>query len=144
MEDPASKAAEFLKEIAAAQSPAELEQIRIKLLGRNGAITALMRGLGQLPAEQRREAGATLNTLRDEVTAALEEAGDRLRRAALANRLAENFARMKQNGVAIDDKPPAEVMTALRTAADASIADWLAKAGPDAKDVFEGYRAKRQ
>src|SRR6266496_3432372 len=88
MEDPASKSAEFLKEIAAAQSPAELEQVRIKLLGRNGAITALMRGLGQLPAEQRREAGARLNMLRDEVTAALEEAGDRLRRAALANRLA--------------------------------------------------------
>src|SRR5437016_10423567 len=87
MEDPASKSDEFLKEIAAAQSPAELEQIRIKLLGRNGAITALMRGLGQLPAEQRRDAGARLNTLRDAVTAALEEAGDRLRRAALSNRL---------------------------------------------------------
>src|SRR4030088_333255 len=87
MEDPASKAAEFLKEIAAAQSPAELEQIRIKLLGRNGAITALMRGLGQLPPEQRREDGTTLNTLRDAVTAAIEEAGDRLRRATLVNLL---------------------------------------------------------
>src|SRR5207245_7137117 len=75
-------------EIAAAQSPDALEQTRIKLLGRNGAITALMRGLGQLPADRRREAGATLNRLRDEVTAALENAGDRLRRAALANRLA--------------------------------------------------------
>jgi TRAP-type C4-dicarboxylate transport system substrate-binding protein len=64
--------------------------------------------------------------------------------AALANRLAENFARMRQNGVTIDDKPPAEVMAALRTAADASIADWLLKAGPDAKAVFEGYRAKRK
>jgi len=92
MEDPVSKAAEFLKEIAAARSPDELEQTRIKLLGRNGAITALMRGLGQLPAAQRREAGARLNTLRDEVTAALEEAGDRLRRAALANRLADERA----------------------------------------------------
>src|SRR5947209_17662187 len=88
MENPASKSDEFLKEIAAAQSPEALEQTRIKLLGRNGAITALMRGLGQLPAEQRRQAGAGLNTLRDTVTAALEEAGDRLRRAALANRLA--------------------------------------------------------
>src|SRR5258707_9073390 len=88
MEDPASKSEEFLSEVAAARSPEELEQIRIKLLGRSGAITALMRGLGQLPAEQRREAGARLNSLRDEVSAALEEAGDRLRRAALDNRLA--------------------------------------------------------
>jgi TRAP-type transport system periplasmic protein len=64
--------------------------------------------------------------------------------AALASRLAENFARMRQNGVVIDDKPPAEVLAALRTAADASIADWLSKADPDARAVFEGYRAKRQ
>jgi phenylalanyl-tRNA synthetase alpha chain len=88
MEDPTAKSAQFLREIADAQSPEELEQVRIKLLGRNGAITSLMRGLGQLPAENRREVGATLNSLRDEVTAALEEAGERLSRAALANRLA--------------------------------------------------------
>jgi TRAP-type C4-dicarboxylate transport system substrate-binding protein len=62
--------------------------------------------------------------------------------AALANRLAENFARMRANGVTIDDKPPAEVMAALRTAADASIADWLSRAGPDAKAIFEAHRAK--
>ena len=88
MENPALKSEELLGEIAAAQSPDELEQVRVKLIGRNGAITLQMRGLGQLPAEQRRSAGAALNSLRDMVTAALEEAGDRLRRAALANRLA--------------------------------------------------------
>jgi TRAP-type C4-dicarboxylate transport system substrate-binding protein len=64
--------------------------------------------------------------------------------SALANRLAENFARMRQNGVVIDDKPPAEVMAALRTAADASITDWLSRAGPDATAVFEAYRAKKK
>lgn len=63
--------------------------------------------------------------------------------AALANRLAENFARMRANGVTIDDKPPAEVMAALKTAADTPIADWLSRAGPDAKAVFEAYREKR-
>ena len=67
MEDPALKSDEFLRAVAAAQSPEELEQTRIKLLGRNGEITALMRGLGQLPAERRRDAGARLNTLRDAV-----------------------------------------------------------------------------
>src|SRR4051812_47320127 len=88
MDDPAAKSAEFLKEIAAARSPDELEQLRIRLLGRNGEITGLMRGLGALPPEQRRDAGARLNALKDEIAAALAEAGDRLRRAALANRLA--------------------------------------------------------
>src|SRR5207249_1011398 len=83
---------EFLKEIAGAQSPEELEQVRIKLLGRNGAITLLMRELGQIPPQQRRDAGAKLNRLKDEIAAALDEAGGRLRRAALSNRLAEERA----------------------------------------------------
>jgi len=88
MEEFAAKSQEFLAEIAAAGSPETLEEVRVRLLGRSGAITLLMRELGRLPAEERREAGARLNRLRDDVTAAIEEAGGKLRRAALANRLA--------------------------------------------------------
>src|SRR5947209_7662688 len=83
---------EFLKEIAAAKSPEALEQVRVKLLGRSGMITSLMRGLGGLPAEQRREVGARLNTLRDEIAAAIAEAAEKLRRAALAERLGQERA----------------------------------------------------
>src|ERR1051325_7353675 len=79
---------EFLKEIAAAQSPDALEQVRVRLLGRNGAITGAMRGLGSLPQEQRREAGAKLNVLRDEIAAAIEARKTDLGRAALAEKLA--------------------------------------------------------
>ncbi len=78
----------LLREVAEAQSPEALEQVRVRLLGRNGVVTAAMRGLGALPAAERRDAGARLNALRDEVAAALEEAAERLRRAALAERLA--------------------------------------------------------
>jgi phenylalanyl-tRNA synthetase alpha chain len=88
MDDIAPSSEQFLKEITAAQSPEELEQVRVKLLGRNGAITAMMRGLGTLPPEQRRPAGARLNALKDEISDAITQAGDRLRRAALADRLA--------------------------------------------------------
>src|SRR6188474_470589 len=88
MEDPTADRDRHLAEIAAAGSPEQLEQIRIGLLGRGGAITAAMRGLGGLAPEQRREAGARLNSLRDEITTAIAEAGERLGRAALADRLA--------------------------------------------------------
>src|SRR5256885_1889266 len=88
MDDLTPSSDAFLKEIAAAQSPEALEQVRVKLLGRNGAITSLMRGLGALPQEQRREAGAKLNVLRDQIAAALSEAGERLRGPALAAKLA--------------------------------------------------------
>jgi TRAP-type transport system periplasmic protein len=61
----------------------------------------------------------------------------------LATRLDDNFARMRQNGVTIDDKPPADVMAALRAAADASVTDWLGRIGPDARLVYENYRKVR-
>src|SRR4051812_3935440 len=87
IDDPTATTDAYLAEIAVADTPDALEQIRIRLLGRNGAITAAMRGLGKLPPDERRDAGIRLNALRDQVTAALAEAGDRLRRAALADRL---------------------------------------------------------
>jgi TRAP-type C4-dicarboxylate transport system substrate-binding protein len=59
----------------------------------------------------------------------------------LATRLDQNVARMRANGVIIDEKPPADVMAALRAAADASVAEWLGRAGPDARAILEGYRA---
>jgi phenylalanyl-tRNA synthetase alpha chain len=85
--DPTAQAEACLAEIAGANTPEALEQTRIRLLGRNGAITMAMRGLGRLPPDERRDAGARLNALRDRITAALAESGDRLRRAVLANRL---------------------------------------------------------
>ena len=61
----------------------------------------------------------------------------------LATRLADNVARMKANGVVIDAKPPADVMDALRAAAASSLTDWLARAGPEARQVYETYRKAR-
>ncbi len=88
MEDLTATSEQYRREIAAAQSPEELEQVRIRLLGRNGAVTGMMRQLGSLPPDERRSTGARLNALKDELTAALTAAGERLRRAALSNRLA--------------------------------------------------------
>src|SRR2546421_9468215 len=63
--------------------------------------------------------------------------------AALAGRLAENFVRMRANGVSIDEKPPAEVMNALRAAATTVVADWSNRAGPEARRVLREYQARQ-
>jgi TRAP-type C4-dicarboxylate transport system substrate-binding protein len=52
--------------------------------------------------------------------------------AALGGRLKEDFSRMRANGVVIDEKPPAEVMSPLHAAADATVSEWLSRVGPDA------------
>jgi phenylalanyl-tRNA synthetase alpha chain len=60
--------------IASATSLAELEAARIALLGRKeGRLTALTRGLGSLTAEERPKAGAAANTVKNALTALLDE-----------------------------------------------------------------------
>ena len=81
-----------VKEIAAAPSSEALEAVRIKVLGRRGSLTLAMRELGGLDPAERRRVGAELNTVKDQITAALAQATARLGRAALAERLAGEVA----------------------------------------------------
>ncbi|MBV8889041.1 MAG: phenylalanine--tRNA ligase subunit alpha [Alphaproteobacteria bacterium] len=92
MEDPDQLRGEFSARLAAADSPEALEEVRIAWLGRRGRLTLLMRELGGLAPEQRREAGASLNRLKDEIARALDEVAARLGRQALDARLAAERA----------------------------------------------------
>src|SRR5712671_2862594 len=79
---------DILREIREAASSEALEAIRVAELGRRGRLTGLMRGLGALPAEERRETGAVLNATMREIVAAMERRAGELGRAARAGRLA--------------------------------------------------------
>ena len=61
-----------LSELKAVSTSDQLDAWRIAYLGRQGAVTMLLRGLGELPPEKRREAGVAANALRAELEAALE------------------------------------------------------------------------
>ncbi len=81
------ESAEILGAIREASSAEALEELRIKVLGRRGSLTLAMKGLGALPPETRKSAGAALNTAREEIATAFAEAASRLSRAALEQRL---------------------------------------------------------
>jgi len=51
----------------------ELEQIRVKVLGRKGELTQILRSLGTLPQEERIETGKLSNELKDSIEEALEK-----------------------------------------------------------------------
>ena len=72
-----------LEEITAAGSKEALEQARVKFLGRKGLITLALRSLSSLPAEVRPQFGQEANRLKKLLEANLEEAHDRLKKAAL-------------------------------------------------------------
>lgn len=95
--------AEFEAALDAASEPAELQSVRDHFLGRKaGAVTALLKALGGMAAEARREAGQELNALRDGLEARLEEA-----RAGLEARLrAEKLARERVDASLAGRRPP--------------------------------------
>jgi len=58
--------------IAAAQTTAELEAVRVTILGRSGELTQLLRSLGSVPAAERPALGAAANAAKTELEAVLE------------------------------------------------------------------------
>jgi len=58
--------------IEASRSSSELEQLRVAYLGRNGKLTQILRSLGQIPAEQRKDAGFEANRAKARLEALFE------------------------------------------------------------------------
>jgi len=83
-----SLAGQALADIAATQSPDALEALRVTLLGKQGSVTAQLKQLGVLPADQRKAVGEAINLARDAISAALAARKDVLENAALDARLA--------------------------------------------------------
>ena len=65
-----------------------LEDVRVRFLGRKGEITALLKGLGALPPEQRPAAGQAINFVRDALNEAIESRRASLERDQLESALA--------------------------------------------------------
>jgi phenylalanyl-tRNA synthetase alpha chain len=59
--------------VAAARTAADFEAVRVKYLGRQGALTLLLRSLGMLPAAERPEVGAAANVAKREIEALIDE-----------------------------------------------------------------------
>ena len=78
---------ELLAAIAAAADTAALEAVRVEALGKKGRLTDLMKTLGSLSPDERKERGAALNLIKDEVAQKIEARQKQLAGAALEARL---------------------------------------------------------
>jgi len=77
----------LLGEIAAAADEAALETLRIAAVGKNGSVSALLKTLGAMAPEQRKERGPLINRLKEQVNAAISARKAELGNAALDARL---------------------------------------------------------
>lgn len=76
-------------QLAAVQSPEELEQLRVALLGKKGELTAVLRQMGALSASERPAIGQLANDIRQEFEAAIERGQKHFAEAAAQQAIAQ-------------------------------------------------------
>jgi phenylalanyl-tRNA synthetase alpha chain len=134
--------ADLSARVAAAADLAALETIRVEALGKQGSISELLKSLGKMSPDERREQGPKINGLRDAVAGAIAA-----RKAALEG--AELDARLAAERVDLTLPPPPErrgrvhpTMQVLdeMIAVFAEMGFALAE-GPDIEDDFHNFTA---
>jgi phenylalanyl-tRNA synthetase alpha chain len=90
MADLAQLRSEAEAAVAAATSAAELEELRVRYLGRKSELTQALRSIGELPPEQRGPVGKQANEVRQALEALLESRTAQLAGAELDRRLVED------------------------------------------------------
>jgi phenylalanyl-tRNA synthetase alpha chain len=78
-------------EFAACANLADLEQAKARFLGKSGALTDLLKGLGKLPAEERPAAGGAINEAKQGVEQALQDRRDAILAAEQTRKLASEI-----------------------------------------------------
>ncbi len=78
---------ELIQMVEAANDLSALEAARVAALGKKGKITEQMKGLGKMDPDARKEAGAALNLLKDEIAALIDKQERALKKQALDERL---------------------------------------------------------
>ena len=78
---------EALSALEGTQAAQELEALRVKYLGKKGELTAVLKQMGRLSAEERPVMGQLANEVRASLERAIETAAKKLESAALEARL---------------------------------------------------------
>ncbi|CAE6702981.1 phenylalanine--tRNA ligase subunit alpha [Candidatus Nitrotoga fabula] len=78
---------EALNQFAVTENAVELEQVKARFLGKDGHVTALLKGLGKLSSEERPVAGARINQIKQSIEKALQQKREALQYNLLQQKL---------------------------------------------------------
>ena len=142
MTDLTSLEADVLAQVAAAGDLAALDAVRVSALGKTGSISGLLKTLGAMSPDERKERGAAINVLRDRVQAALADKKAALETAELDARLARETldltlpAPYRRKGSVHPTMQTMDEMIAIFAEMGFAVAE-----GPDIEDDFHNFTA---
>jgi phenylalanyl-tRNA synthetase alpha chain len=129
-------------EIDAANDLAALDAVRVSYLGKKGELTALLKGLSQLPAEERPAAGQEINKAKQVVQQQINARREALEVAALEKKLAADAVdvTLPGRGYSLGGRHP--VSRAMgRIKAIFRDAGFGVRSGPEIEDDFHNFTA---
>lgn len=133
---------DLTSKIEAANDLGALDDVRVSALGKKGAITALMKGLGKMTPEERKTEGVALNLMKDEIATKIEERQAVLKKVEMDKRLATETLDMtleprpERKGSIHPITQTMDEMIAIFADMGFSIHD-----GPDIEDDFHNFTA---
>lgn len=133
---------EALAAVAAAADEKALEQVRVDYLGKKGAMTAFMKTLGKLSAEERPAAGQKINDAKQQVQTELNSRKEAMASAALNAQLAAETidVTLPGRGQAVAGRHPVN-QTIDRISEFFTRIGFEVAQGPEIEDDFHNFEA---
>src|SRR5690606_35268226 len=134
--------AELAARIDGASDAAALESVRVEALGKSGQISELLKTLGRMSPDERREQGPKINGLRDRIAGRIAERKAALEAAELDARLASETvdltlpAQPRRRGTVHPTMQTMDEMIAIFADMGFALAE-----GPDIEDDFHNFTA---
>lgn len=128
--------------ITSAGDEGALQDVKVRLLGKKGELTAIMKGMGQLTAEERPVVGALANKVKEELEAFISTRQDVLKKSAVESRLSSESIDVTLPGrrKRVGSKHPITLATEEITAIFASLGFGVEE-GPEIEKDFYNFEA---
>ena len=138
----ANMLAEVKAQLAEVGSIAETEEIRVKILGKKGKLTEILRSMGSLSPDERKELGSVANSVRAEIETLLEEKFGALKEVARAEKFRLERIDVTEPGIAykLGVKHPITITIEEISRIFMSMGYSIAE-GPEVETVFNNFDA---
>ncbi|NNC77685.1 MAG: phenylalanine--tRNA ligase subunit alpha [Woeseiaceae bacterium] len=142
MQDLSELVKEATARIDAASDVAALDAVRVEFLGKKGALTAKLKALGKVSAEERPAAGQAINKAKQEVQSRINARREALENAALLEKLSADAVdvSLPGRGAGIGGRHPV-TRTMARIDAIFRNAGFGVRSGPEIEDDFHNFTA---
>ena len=128
--------------VLACQTLLSLEQVKADFLGKKGAVTGLLKQLGQLSAEERPAAGQAINELKEAIHSLIEQQRDMLEAAAVEQALSSETLDVSLPGRHVDRGSRHPVSLAKeRMTHFFNRAGFVIVEGPEIEDDYHNFEA---